>query len=157
MKAPFRPVRNFSRSNSGALWPHKYFLKGAFYLERFCTRLSRLLVSQLLLNNFYFTHNGSNDQGVLQVQSASYTFTQACCSLAIVSPIGKGSVAFYFEGASLNMAPLRVRSNTNKAPLWIVIICNGTLIKAFIAEGVVCHCEWSLVDLELVLWSKNCQ
>ena len=46
MKAPFRSVRNFSRSNSGALWPHQYFLKG-FYSERFRTRLVRL--SRLLV------------------------------------------------------------------------------------------------------------
>ena len=59
MKAPFRSETNFSRSNTGALWLHKYFLKGAFYLERFSTplvQLSRLLV-RLLLNNFYFAHN----------------------------------------------------------------------------------------------------
>jgi len=31
MKA-FRLETNFSRSNTGVLWPHKYFLKGAFYL-----------------------------------------------------------------------------------------------------------------------------
>ena len=71
MKVPFRPIRNFSRSNSGAVWPHKYFLKGTFYLERFRTRLVRL---SRLLNNFYFTHNGSN------------TFTLACCSSFVVTP-----------------------------------------------------------------------
>ena len=65
-------------SNTGALWQHKYFLKAAFYLERFRTRLmrlSRLLVFRLF-NNFYFAHNGSN-YGVLQ---AYYTFTLACCN-----------------------------------------------------------------------------
>ena len=69
MKVPFRLETNFSHSNVGALWLHKYFLKGAFYLERFRTRLmrlSRLLVLQVLLNNFYFAHNGNNNQGVLQ-------------------------------------------------------------------------------------------
>ena len=69
MKVPFRPETNFSCSNAGVLWLHKYFLKGAFYLERFRTRLmrlSRLLIFRLLFNNFYFTHNGSNNQGVLQ-------------------------------------------------------------------------------------------
>ena len=29
MKAPFRPETNFSHSNAGALWLHKYFLKCA--------------------------------------------------------------------------------------------------------------------------------
>ena len=46
-----------------------HFLKGAFYLERFHTRLvrlSRILVLTPLLNNFYFANNGSNNQGVLQ-------------------------------------------------------------------------------------------
>ena len=32
MKVPFRPIRNFFRSNSGALWQYKCFLKDAFYL-----------------------------------------------------------------------------------------------------------------------------
>ena len=116
MKAPFRPETNFSCSNTGVLWPHNYFLKGAFYLERFSTqpvRLSRLLVHRLLLNNFYFAHNGSNNQGilqgVLQAQSASYTFTSACCSLVVVSPIGKVSVVLLIR--ILNKAPLKVRSN----------------------------------------------
>ena len=40
MKALFRPETNFSRSNAGALWPDKYSLKDAFYLERFCTHSS---------------------------------------------------------------------------------------------------------------------
>ena len=99
MKAFFKPETNFSRSNTGALWPHNYFLKGAFYLERFKTRpvrFPRLLVHRLLLNNFYFAHNGRNNQAVLQALSASYptpSFTSACCSLAIVSPTGKVSVA----------------------------------------------------------------
>ena len=30
IKAPFRPETNFSHSNTSTLWPHKYFLKGAF-------------------------------------------------------------------------------------------------------------------------------
>ena len=30
MKAPFRPESNFSCSNTGALGPKKYFVKGAF-------------------------------------------------------------------------------------------------------------------------------
>ena len=71
MKAPFRPETNFSCTNTDAHWLHKYFLKGTFHLERFRTRLlrlSRLLVYRLLLNNFYFAHNSSNNQsqGVLQ-------------------------------------------------------------------------------------------
>ena len=70
IKAPFRPETNFSHSNTSTLWPHKYFLKGAFYLEIFRTRPAqhpRLLVHrQLLLNNFYFAYNSSDNQGVLQ-------------------------------------------------------------------------------------------
>ena len=98
----------------GALWPHEYFLKGAFYLERFCTRLvrfSRLLVHRLLLNNFYFAHNGSNKQGVpSSLVRILYAFTLGCCSSAVVNPTGKFSLNFalYFEGASPNKAPLRV-------------------------------------------------
>ena len=37
MKVPLRQETNFSHSNMDAFWRHKYFLKGAFYLERFCT------------------------------------------------------------------------------------------------------------------------
>ena len=33
MKVPFRLETNFSHSNAATLWPHKYFLKGAFCLE----------------------------------------------------------------------------------------------------------------------------
>ena len=33
MKALFRLATNFSSSNTGALWPHKYLLNGAFYFE----------------------------------------------------------------------------------------------------------------------------
>ena len=65
MKTPFRLETSFSRSNASILWPHKYILKGVFYLESFRTRLvqlSRLLVLRLLLNDFYFAHNSSNNQ-----------------------------------------------------------------------------------------------
>ena len=93
MKAPFRPETNFYHSNMGALWPHKYFWKGAFYLQRFRTQLVQLSrVLRLLLNNFYFAHNDSNKEDVLQAQSASYTFTSACCSSVVVTRPGKVSV-----------------------------------------------------------------
>jgi len=54
MKAPFRPETNFS--------------------HLICATTN----FRLLLNNFYFTHKASNNQGVLQAQSTSYTFTSAC-------------------------------------------------------------------------------
>ena len=47
MKEPVRQETNFSLSNVGALWPHKYSLKVAFYLERFRTWLERLLAPQV--------------------------------------------------------------------------------------------------------------
>ena len=57
MKAPLKQETNFSHSNEGALWHHKQFLKGAFYLERFCTRLLQLLcISRSFLFNIGIVH-----------------------------------------------------------------------------------------------------
>ena len=59
------------------------------------------------------------------------TFPLTCYNSAIVTLTGKVSAVLQFEGASLNKAPPRVRSNfltPNKVPLRIVIIYKGALI-----------------------------
>ena len=51
--APIRQFTKFYSSNAGALWLHKYFMKGTFYfIETFLTRL--MLTFRLLVN----AHNG---------------------------------------------------------------------------------------------------
>ena len=49
--------------------------------------------TRLLLDDFYVANNGSNNQGIFQDYFASYTSTLACCRMAIITPIGKVSVA----------------------------------------------------------------